>query len=245
MLKAQRRHLFAGVAIALAAVGCAPEEQEEVGALRPRRLAQSISVISGYDVSVEQAQYTLRGYIMPRWNAPSSHSPIDWVGIYKVGASETGHENWQYVGRKGSTSGIANQIRIPAQLSTSSQYEVRYQLRGVANKAAYAGTFTLIPTPSISCGSSEPGTEVPEAHWVNLGKSSGTVSFNFDAGTTEDRIQVWSDDTLLYDSGCVSGARATNIPYTNGSNRLLVTSLPMCDLNDGSSDYTWSMGCPP
>jgi hypothetical protein len=256
MFKHSRRHVFASLAVALALTGCAPEPEMEapVPAVKEEggigKTEQGVSVIPGYDVELWTGTYTQRGYIMPRWTAPSNHSQTDWLGLYKAGAAtpNDAYLNFQHVANKGRTTQFGSAIRVPATLPTTDSYEVRYQTDNTFNLAARSTSFRVKATPTLACASATfSGDDLPTAHFVNLGKSSGQVAFSFNMYSVKDRLQVWTDDDrLLFDSGCVAVSRNVTLNDTYPNNRLLVLSLPSCDITSyGGTGYDWTMGCPP
>ncbi|HYO71015.1 MAG TPA: hypothetical protein VEU33_33545 [Archangium sp.] len=253
MFKPFGRRVFAGWVVALALTGCAPDEEaalasgKEEGGLA--KTEQGVSVITGYDLAVRTGTYTLRGYIMPQWTAPSSHSPTDWLGLYTAGTAtaDSAYLNFQHVANKGRTTAFATAIRLPATLSTTASYEVRYETDNAFNQAARSSSFRVKATPTLACASASftASDTVPTAHFVNVGKSSGPVTFNYDMYGAKDRLQVWTDDDrLLVDTGCVATYNTININNTYPNNRLLVVSLPACDIADPTGSYEWNVVCP-
>jgi hypothetical protein len=253
MFKPSVRHVFAGLAAALALTGCAPEsemtplpEVREEGRLGERE--QGISEVVGYDIEAQDGTYTQRGYIMPRWIATSNHNPTDWIGLFQVGAANDAYWNFEHVANKGRTKGKASRIRIPANMPTTNNYEVRYMAGNNFDSAiARSYSFKVKATPTVNCSSTSQitGGLVPTAHFINLGKSSGAFSVGFDALDAMDRFQVWTDDDrLLYDSGCISGYRTPVIDSNYPNNRVLVLTLPLCEVDGISTGWTLNVECP-
>jgi len=250
MFESKGRHVFAGLAVAMAITGCTPDERSAGARLEegpPAQYEQSISVITGYDINVRAGTYTREGYILPRWIGPSTKGNTDWIGLYKVGTPDDAPLSLQYVGK--GTRALANQIRIPASLSTADRYEVRYLRRNIHEVAARSSAFSIKATPTLACASAYFANSelVPSAHYVSLGQTSGKVTFSFNHyGGIKDRVVVWSDDAIVYDSGCTATSATVTLNYTNPNSRLLVTAYPTCDVvdNDAWSDLDWSMSCP-
>ncbi|HYO66588.1 MAG TPA: hypothetical protein VEU33_10935 [Archangium sp.] len=254
MFKSKGSHVFASLAAALAITGCAPGEQLEGAAGTEEgptaSSEQSVSVITGYDLYLRAGTYTRGGYILPQWSGPSTKGNIDWIGLYKVGAPDNAYLNLQYVGK--GLKGTGTQIRVPDSLSTADRYEVRYLRSNTFEVAARSSAFAIKATPTLACASASIANapwELPAAHYVSLGKTSGKVSFYYHHGTageTRDRTQVWSDNELLFDTGCTNGTNTVTLNYTNANSRLLVTTQPGCDGSTGDywSTHDWSLSCP-
>jgi hypothetical protein len=246
-----KSQLFGGLVVAMALSACGPSEvmPEPVVEGATAKVEQGISYISGYDVSVVAGTYTNQGYVMPRWNAPSNHATKDWIALAQVGSAPTSFVAWQYVNSPGLTKGVGDQLIIPTATPTNVQYEIRYFINDSPTLAAKSSPFNLKTIPSLACGSSTgyfSGDLLPTAHWVNLGATSGTVSFYFNTNSLADRVLVSTGNTVIYDSGCNVTSGWVNIPYNNANSRLRVQTLPDCgDARDPEGSYwDWSMSCP-
>jgi hypothetical protein len=247
MLKHQGRRVFAGLVISAALVGCGPMEESAMPELSEEgqvsAVEQGISIISGYDISLMgTGTYTNTGYVLPRWSAPSNHSVKDWIALAAVGSPNSSFVAWQYVDAAGAIKGIGDKFVIPAGTDTSVQYEVRYFLNDSDTLAARSAPFSVQKVPTLQCGTSFPGANVPTAHVVPVGKTAGTVSFKYGAETVKDRYLVYSGATLLFDSGCVSGTYTIPLTFSNTSGQLRVLTQPNCT-GTNSTGWSFTLGC--
>lgn len=71
------------------------------------------------------------------WTAPSGSSPKDWIGLYKIGAPNTGYLWWQYT--QGAASGKFT-LTAPVQ---PGEYEFRYLLNDGYTEAARSNVVTV------------------------------------------------------------------------------------------------------
>ncbi|HYO72189.1 MAG TPA: hypothetical protein VEU33_39560 [Archangium sp.] len=280
MFNSSGRRACAGLAVALALTGCGPEGAEELTSSAEQspvlgQHEQDVSVVNGYDVTLRSGTYTQGGYLLPQWNAPTSRSQADWIGLFNLSDAANAQDflGFQYVPLNTSTSGLGDLIRIPKDLATDGTYQVRLlasnhtstQLAYTSNSASTqpATGFRVQATPTRNCSATsrvEINSAIPTAHLVNLGtnKTTGSLTFTFHPYGTSDRIQVWStDDKLFYDSGCISNTNDDAAPITvtitgtaskpfTGS-QLMVLTLPMCNINQQNRGTVldWTMGCPP
>ncbi len=87
------------------------------------------------------------------------------------------------------------------------------------------------------------GTDAPETHQVEMGKSSGTFNFSWQMYTIKDQMVVSYAGTQLYDTGCVSDGGSATLSYSGTSTQITVAVTPNCE---GSSGTVWdfTVGCP-
>ena len=77
------------------------------------------------------------GTISVNWSAPADHSASDWVGLYRVGASDYEYLAWQYTG--GSAAGVMG-FAAPAE---PGQYELRYFLEDGFSRVLVSDAVTV------------------------------------------------------------------------------------------------------
>jgi hypothetical protein len=245
------RRMFRGVVLAsLALAGCGVEgEQEMVPEAVEQQgvtgeVEQGVSVIAGYDISLRSsATHTLTGFVMPRWTAPAGHSAYDWLALARVGSPVTEYISWVYVGST-DTYGLLP-VYLPNSLDTTQQYEVRY-FKNDDTLAARTPAFNVQALPVVACPRSEGGGELPEAHAVTLGKTSGSVTFSYtgNGGEYPDRFLVYQGGSVLFDSGCTDGSGSTTIAYNNTLGRLRVVVQPSCAYaGPVGTGWSWNMSC--
>jgi len=89
------------------------------------------------------------------------------------------------------------------------------------------------------------GSDRPETHIIELGKTSGSFLFEYQTYTRKDRIVLVSGHRQLFDSGCVgtNGWRSVNVPFSDPSSTVMVEIFPNCA---GESDTRWEfiVHCP-
>jgi hypothetical protein len=87
------------------------------------------------------------------------------------------------------------------------------------------------------------GFDTPESREIELGATSGSFLFSYDAQTIPDRFIVTYEGAVLFDSQCVSGAADVPIDYSGRSTRITVRVEPNCAGDMGTS-WTFVVGCP-
>lgn len=143
------------------------------------------------------------------WTAPSGRPWSDWIGLYRVGASNYSYGWWNYT--NGTTSGSFN-VLAPAE---PGQYEFRYLLNNGYTDTARSGTITVNQDSTTY-------SLTPSATSVKVG-SSMSVSWTAPAGRPYwDWIGIFKVGASNYEYGWyvyTSGA-------TSGTANLTAPSLP-------------------
>jgi len=247
MFKHQGRRVFGGLVIAAALVGCGPIEGSSVGELSEdgqlSEVQQGVTIISGYNINLPSSgTYTRLGYVLPRWSAPSNHSTKDWIAMAPVGSPNSSFVAWQYVDSAGLTKGVGENFIIPVSTDTSVQYEIRYFLNDTDTLAAKSAAFSVQAIPTVQCGTSISGGDLPTVHLVNVNKTAGTVSFRYDAQSVKDRFLVYSGGTMLFDSGCTSGVYTVPLTFSSAASQVRVVTIPSCQ-GDSGTGWSASVGC--
>ena len=92
---------------------------------------------SAYSVTAGATTVAAGAALSVSWAAPSVHSAVDWVGLYRVNDPNTVYGWWQYTGA--ATSGNFN-LTAPTQ---AGQYEFRYMLNNGYTDAARSAIVTV------------------------------------------------------------------------------------------------------
>lgn len=94
------------------------------------------------------------------------------------------------------------------------------------------------PSASDVCGEpSEGNGDVPPSFPIEMGRNAGTFEFSYETRNAKDRIEVFYEGTLLFDSGCVGESRRVQLAYGPGSSTQVdVVVSPKCE---GSPATSW------
>jgi len=113
---------------------------------------------------------------------------------------------------------------------------------------AFAQEYLLPPPgpPRASCNSIvNAGGDVGDSIPIDVSGTTGTIEFQYDTASQPDRMVVFIDRRLAFDSGCLgtNGYRTQNIPLPEGALNLTVRIEPNCR---GGSGTVWSfkLVCP-
>jgi hypothetical protein len=86
------------------------------------------------------------GELSVSWTASASESPWDWIGLFRVGASNSDYIDYQY------TSGAISGTQTWLAPGLANQYEFRYLPNDGWNDVARSNTVTVVGTPVVSEG---------------------------------------------------------------------------------------------
>ncbi len=92
------------------------------------------------------------------------------------------------------------------------------------------------------------GGDAPETIDVPITNRSGTATFRFDTYNKKDRILVYVDGALTYDSTCVgtNGNKETQFSVPPGSQNVRVEVQPNCEAGTGTgTQWQFQLICPP
>ena len=93
-------------------------------------------------------------------------------------------------------------------------------------------------------GANEGNGDVPPSFPIEMGRTAGTFPFQYETRNAKDRVEVFYEGMLLYDSGCVSESRDVELAYGPGSStRIDVVVSPNCDGTPLTS-WRFTVGCP-
>jgi len=114
-------------------------------------------------------------------------------------------------------------------------------------------TDTAVDTNSFSCGESISQSQSSSEYKIDMKKSDGYVSFNYNMGSSRDRMIVYYENSMLYESGCValdgdelsdsSKKSPKGISFNGTSNYIDVEIKSDCE-NTGVNDWSFSVSCP-
>jgi len=99
---------------------------------------------------------------------------------------------------------------------------------------------------TIACNNvTQQGSDAPETHTVQLGKTSGVIPFTYNTINVQDRMIVVYQNAVLFDSGCVgTGGNVTqNLPFSGSSSTVTVQVIPNCAGGSGTA-WSFTVGCP-
>jgi len=107
----------------------------------------------------------------------------------------------------------------------------------------------LLPPPGpprASCNSIvNAGGDVGDSIPIDVSGTSGTIEFQYDTVSQPDRMVVFIDRRLVFDSGCVgtNGYRSRSIPLPEGALNLTVRVEPNC-LGTSGTAWSFKLVCP-
>ncbi len=95
-----------------------------------------------------------------------------------------------------------------------------------------------------ACGTkTQNGGDEPETHTYNMGQTSGTFRFEWEAQNLKDRFKVYYQGSKKFDTGCISGNGSTYISYSGSSSQITVTVEPNCTGGSGTW-WEYTVYCP-
>ena len=133
-------------------------------------------------------------------------------------------------------------------MSTAIAKAVGFVLLALAPPAALAQEFLLPPPgpPRASCKSIvNSGGDVGDTIPIDVSGTTGTIDFQFDTAGQPDRMVVFVDRQVAYDSGCLgtNGYRSRGIPLPPGAMTLTVRIEPNCRGGSGTW-WQFKLVCP-
>jgi hypothetical protein len=89
------------------------------------------------------------------------------------------------------------------------------------------------------------GFDEPVARRIELGQPAGTFSLHFEPVIKKDRIKVWYEGKLLYDSGCTGGKGLVHkqIQYSGSATIATIVVQPNCEGGLGT-EWAFLVSCP-
>lgn len=90
------------------------------------------------------------------------------------------------------------------------------------------------------------GSDTPETHEIDLGKSSGSFEFQYETYSVKDQMIIKYKEKILFDSGCVgtNGLRIQPVNYSGWwSKKVIVEVYPNCD-NTTGTQWNFTVKCP-
>ena len=87
------------------------------------------------------------------------------------------------------------------------------------------------------------GSDAPEIHMINLGRSFGSFVLDYDVYSVKDQIIVTQGGIKIFDSGCTSGSRSVRLNLSGYSSQISVRVNPNCD-GTSSTQWTFTVHCP-
>lgn len=86
------------------------------------------------------------------------------------------------------------------------------------------------------------GANTPETRTIEMGRTSGTFTFEWQMFSVQDRMVVSYEGRTLFDTGCVSGGGTRALTYSGGSSTVTVQVFPACA--GGSTAWDFVVSCP-
>jgi hypothetical protein len=87
------------------------------------------------------------------------------------------------------------------------------------------------------------GGDAPEVHIVDLGQSFGNFVLTYDMHGIKDRIVVSQGGSVIYDSGCISGAHTERLNLRGFTREIQVRIDPNCEGTNGTA-WDFTVHCP-
>lgn len=87
------------------------------------------------------------------------------------------------------------------------------------------------------------GSDTPETHVVEMGKTGGTFQFDWETFSQEDRIVVTYEGRTLFDTGCVGAHGTEHLTYSGSSTNVTVQVFPNCKGGTGTA-WNFKVYCP-
>ncbi|MEM7209657.1 MAG: hypothetical protein AAF434_17695 [Pseudomonadota bacterium] len=90
------------------------------------------------------------------------------------------------------------------------------------------------------------GGDDPETHIVDLGQTSGTFNVTFDAASVKDQMQVFYENRIVSDSGCIGDQIFTDtVTFSGSSSSVRVEITPNCEFPDQTGTFwLFTVECP-
>lgn len=108
---------------------------------------------------------------------------------------------------------------------------------------------TLCSASCTTCdGQQVAGADTPVSRRYDMGFEAASFKFVYNTYIIKDRIKVWNDQTLVFDSGCVGTAETKKLQYSSNSAEIRVDVEPNCACTDpdGCTGTAWDfiVECP-
>ncbi len=107
----------------------------------------------------------------------------------------------------------------------------------------------VVPDGSVyfdgGCGAQTfSGADTPETHVVDMGKTSGTFTFDYNTYSIPDEIRVYYESATLFDTGCVGATGHPSLKFSGGTRSVTVQVFPNCNGNTSGTAWDFTVGCP-
>jgi hypothetical protein len=100
--------------------------------------------------------------------------------------------------------------------------------------------------PRATCNSIvNAGQDIGVTIPIDVSGTTGTIEFQYDTASQPDRMVVFLDRRLVFDTGCLgtNGYRSRSIPLPEGAMTLIVRVEPNCQGGSGTS-WDFKLVCP-
>lgn len=87
------------------------------------------------------------------------------------------------------------------------------------------------------------GADTPVTRRYNMGTTSGNVTFEFETYSVPDRIRVFYENSVIYDTGCVGNSGHTTLSFSGFSKEVRVDVWPNCQGTTGTA-WNFKLSCP-
>jgi hypothetical protein len=115
---------------------------------------------------------------------------------------------------------------------------------GGAQTTTTAITTVTVKAPPSQCNTQQvSGRDTPETLTIEMGKSSGTFTFDYNNYEIPDRMVVFYEGRTLFDTGCVGGLGSVALTYSGVSTEITVQVIPNCSGTD-STGWDFTVNCP-
>ncbi|MDD5563312.1 MAG: CARDB domain-containing protein [Thermoanaerobaculaceae bacterium] len=99
------------------------------------------------------------------------------------------------------------------------------------------------PAQSCNAGQQVAGSDTPDSRSFEMGRTSATFQFDYETYSQQDRIQVYYEGNVIYDTGCVGKAGTVYPTYSGQSTVVQVVVTPNCAGGSGTS-WNYTVHCP-
>jgi hypothetical protein len=106
------------------------------------------------------------------------------------------------------------------------------------------GAQTNPPAQPCNAGQQVAGGDAADSRYFEMGRTSGTFTFDYQTYSQRDRIQVIYEGRTIFDTGCVGESRTgVSISFSGATTVVTVTVTPNCQGGSGTA-WNYTLHCP-
>src|SRR5581483_2542220 len=106
-------------------------------------------------------------------------------------------------------------------------------------------TTTTLPSVGRCDEQQVAGGDTADTRNIELGKTSGTATLDYNTFSIKDRIIVSYQGSVLFDTGCVGTSASQPINFAGSSTQLTVEVMPNCEGGTTGTAWQYTVHCPP